>query len=666
MYMFRDKKTILTSLFASCLRVLTGCHADISHHISCVLSTEGHVYMQSFIGQFNDPDSEFVLKDWVHEQQTTGATRTVVIPAHVSYVTRMEMLGTKAIVTSSKDCTLKVFDMTGSGSGILLKCVMVGHEDIVNDFTLRPENKILSCSDDQTFRIWNTNTGMLEETIRLDEQIKLVESSPRDTDTVVYVSSNTAYPIVLFDMRKKTKIRRLMLGSAQVTAVLLVTDGMFISDGRKVYGMGYDGKKTTLYASDNVHNICWTDDARLVHETEKGISVDSNTVDIIEETSRMFRIAKIKLNDGKAFVLWNYGPVHKSSNLTVVDLETLGKTNYELAFMQNTFCTDIVIDGTVVYCATLTGNIYWYNIDSQDTDICEGHTFNDQVLVGLGFTNVHVATCGEGILVSNKNELRFWNNITQTSKDAILPYVALGCAYFNGMFVVISSDTVYWYNTDISYVCCKHTEWQLEKVVASSAALLLLYSDLRRTSLACFKEMSTKNLASWSNDDFQPVQNIHPNSVLFSTTNRIFLSDSQRITAISAVSFELMFKFEFSRYADGIAISGCVLDNKIYTLHTCSKVLIWMQGLTDMSVYETTSVHESVVEIKEFNCYILGFSTLGNIYIYDRRMRLQKCVVSHSARVIHGTSYKDNTAVVVSDSNGVMQILAEIFSSGGK
>ena len=45
-----------------------------------------------------------------------------------------------------------------------------GHTDDINDYKITPNNRLISCSSDNTIKIWNLKTGVLEKTIKKDHR----------------------------------------------------------------------------------------------------------------------------------------------------------------------------------------------------------------------------------------------------------------------------------------------------------------------------------------------------------------------------------------------------------------------------------------------------------------------------------------------------------------
>ena len=653
--MLKNSSDVSTNAFSSCLQVATACSPLICYHIACVMSEAGRVRRSSFVEVGDGGGKPFDINEWVRYQQVAGNARTVVIPAHVKRITRILAHGDR-IVTSSLDCTLKAFDV--DDGGLVLKTVMVGHEDRVNDFAITGAGEIWSCSDDGTLKGWSVDSSFAFATVRLADKAKLMAAAD-DTHTVACAVDNPAYPVVFLNAASRSVVRRLMLRAPRVFAIACRgTGGVYVSDRENVYLLRDKNKAAKEPSSANARRLCYTDRCGLVHDTSTGISVAGAAVPLIAEPNAAFRVHAIRAAGSSVYVLWDDGMPH--FNLTRYFTETGKTTNRELVLKPGSLCVDAAIVGNYAYCATALGNIYWYDL-GVETSKPYGHTHNDQVLVGLGYTHVHVAASEHGILLANNKELRLWIHGTGKYKDLALDYVAAGCAYFEDAFVVISQEACYWYDSDLALVDACETEWALEKVVASGASLLVLYA-ARKRSESFYEDVSpSKRLARWSAAGFATVPSIAPENVLFSTGDLVYVSERQNVTVLDGPTFRVTFSVDYSEHARGAATSGCALGDKIYTLHACGKVLVWTLGFADMTVVDTAAVAAGVTDITNFNRHVLGFSTVGNVYVYDAAMRLAKIIVTHVPGKMTGTHYRNDEEVVVCDNQGVIKILAELY-----
>jgi WD40 repeat protein len=651
--MLKNSPDVSTNAFSSCLQVTTSCSPLICYHIACVLSEEGRVHKRSFV-EICDGARPFSIKEWVRNQQVSGNARTVVLPAHVKRITRILSHG-DCLVTSSLDCTLKAFET--NDDGLVLKTVMVGHEDRVNDFAITGAGEIWSCSDDGTLKCWSLDSSFALATVRVVDKAKMMAAAD-ERNTVACAVDNPAYPVVLLNTASRSIVRRMMLSVPRVFAIACRGTQVYVSDGKHVYLLRDKKAASKQPSSANVRRLCYAERCGLVHDTTTGISIAGVAVDLIAEPNAAFRVHKIHAASATVYVLWDSGAPH--SNLTRHSLDTGLTTHHQLVFAPGSFCVDVAIVGRYAYCATVLGNIYWYDLELSQT-VPYGHTSNDQVLVGLGYTHAHVAASEHGILLANNKELRLWDNGTGKYKDLVLDYVAAGCAYFEDNFVVISKDTCYWYDSDLALVDAFKTDWALEKVVASGASVLVLYSHVLTSESFYEDVVPTKKLAYWSTSSFETVPTITPQSVLFSTQNEIYISEIGTVAVLDGRTFRVTSSVDFSEHADGAAVSGCVLGDKVYTLHSRSKVLVWTRGFCDMAVVDTVTVRDGVTDIKEFNRHVLGFSTAGTVYVHDAAMRLLKIIVTHVPGKISGTHYRNNEEVVVCDKQGVIKILAELF-----
>ncbi|AUF82179.1 WD40 repeat-containing protein [Tetraselmis virus 1] len=678
--LFGQQLKVPTKVFSDALVSLTSCERNIADYIACTNSSFGEIYIQNYLNVTSNRDTstEFDIKEWIREQQITGSVRTVMIPGHTNYITQMQNYD-DIILTSSRDCTLKVFCIVNET--IVVEAVMVGHEKGINDFVILNESEILSCSDDHTFRKWEFTTGKLLSTIKIVDKPQKICQSSNNKNQVFYSVDENAYSIILFDLSSQEILRKLMIDVGNIKSIFCSQKDLIISSGSKILRLDEYGSIYKEYSCNGLSRCLCVYENFIIHETTSGISIkdvieDSDKkIDIIEEPSPLFKTSRIKCYNKNIYVVWSLGLNHTYSNLTIISLEDNTRQNHELSFMKESICTNLIIYNEIIYFATLLGNIYWYTLDKYENP--KGNTFNDQMNFGLGYTNVHLATYPGGILVTNKNEARLWSIKTESTKNKILPFVTVGCASYKQNFLIINSDTIYWYNIDLEYEYSIKTKWTIDKIVSSNDQLLVLYSDMnQRLSEDFFLEKTKKNIAYYDEEshEFITIPDIKPTNILVFIDKNMYISDEQNIIVINTENFQTVSMMNYSHKNNFIANSGCILNDRLYTLHSNNKVLIWGQSFSDVIITDVLEIEHSIIEIMDFNHHILGFSTTGTIYIYDEKLRLQKCLVTHNARAIHGT-FLDGSAdggdnndnrnqMVVSDHQGVLKLLAELYSTG--
>eukprot|EP00873_Tetraselmis_striata_P026965 jgi/Tetstr1/447229/TSEL_034666.t1 len=661
---FPDKSEVPTDTFCQALQGRARCSFSVGNHIASTLSTDGVVYATTFFGGFDDSEGLVNMKKWVEDRQMFGESRTVLIPAHVNYITKMEVHGDN-VVTASKDCTLKVFSI--NDTTIILKCVMVGHEGSVKDFFVR-DDTIFSGSIDGSIRAWEMEEGAQMRCFQVGVPVYSVSPLSDRPSVLVFSTRDRAYPIIFYDMDVGRAVKKIRLDVRNITNFVVRESLIYISDSSHVRVLDMSGGAVSKHVCQKPVVCMHVSSVGIVFDTGQGVCIlkDENAreeqINLIESPSPLFRVYAIKEFAGSLFVLWTYGNDPTQTRITNVDLDDMSFDTHVINPRSDAYMTNLTFYGNRVYFSTLTGNLCWYDLNNLKNDICDGYTFNDQIVMGLGFEGVRVATCPNGIIVSNKNELRLWNNETGAITSVRLPFAAVDCVYSDGNVHVFNGTTLYVYDMDLNLVDTYNCGWQIEKVLISNGKVMVLYSEASRVSQEFYREFSTKNIARFENGQFTTIPGLCPNTVLFSTKHNVFLSDSNHITVIDANTLALRFKTDFYSHATGIAISGCILEDRCYTLHFCNKVLVWTKGFMELNLVYKYDVHESIVDIKDFSGHIIGFSTLGTIYVYDGNMNLQKCIVSHQARLIYGASYNDNKEVVVSDTTGVLKVLAELFS----
>ena len=671
--MFRERQWVGTELFADTLCNAANCTRDVANYISATLSDRGCVHANTFFASF-PIDSEFDIAKWVQNTQMQADARTVCIPAHVGCITEMAIVG-NLLITSSHDCTLKVFEKHES---LMVKSVMIGHEKEVNDFCVMANgHKVVSASMDGTLRMWSVESGEQQKNIKLKDipyRIRAV-----DEENVVYLTRGSAYPIVLYNVNDVSVIKRFRCDHDDLWSVEIIPNkgAMHVSAFDNIYTISMRTYEHTHKVSNHsniyIRNLRILEDDRLVCESETGISILERTegtwtsVDIIKERTSLFKIPKIRVHNNVAYVLWIYGAQHRTSHLTLIDLDTHTRIgDHDLSLMKEGYCVNFHISLPFVYFATNRGNIYWYTLNrSNGEDSWEGHTFNDQMAFGHDFTNVCIATCDTGVVVCNNRELRFWNVATDTVIEKIIDCAAIGCVYFNNEFVVMDSTTLFFYNSSFLLLNKICLDVCMEKFVVSNDKLLILYSDTGpRLSQDFAEENTAKNLGVFSRREncLHKITHLRPVSVLFSTPHSIFMSDTIGITICDAETLEVKQLLEFSKHTSGIAISGCQLNDRYYTLHSSNVILVWARTGSDLVMEKKIDVSISITELRKFNNHILGFSSIGTVFVFDGNLELRKCIVSHLSRTIHGTAYNNDNEVVVSDHRGVLKILAQMFS----
>lgn len=674
--MFRERQWVKTEEFADAICSTTGCYSDVAAYISATLSDKGLVRATNFFSSFQ-PDEEFDVTKWIQNTQMNENARTVSIPAHVGCITEIDIVN-DFIVTSSRDCTLKVFEKHDS---LMVKSVMIGHEKEINDFCCIEQNKIASVSMDSTIRVWAIESGEAIKTIKLKEIPYRIRKISHDV--VVYLSRGSAYPLVVFNITTKTVVKRFRGMFSDLLTLELSEDKnlAYVSAFDSVYVISLETYELVenITNSSNIYirNICVCSNDSIICESGMGISVlfpdhkEWHHVNIIDETTSLFKIPRIRVHGNIAYVLWIYGSQHRTSNLTLIDLSTFTRIGeHVLSLMSEGYCVDFNVSLPFVYCATNRGNIYWYTINGKEDNMeaqesWEGHTFNDQVTFGNNFTNVCIATCETGVVVCNHRELRFWNVATDTVLEKIIECTAIGCVYFNNEFVVMDSSRLFFYDTNFLLIHHQELNINMEKIIVANDKLLILYADPGgRLSQEFTEENTEKNIGVYvrKDNELRRITHIRPVSVLFSTPESIFLSDSKGITICDSDTLEAKQVLDFCKHTKGLAISGCQLESKFYTLHSSNQILVWIQKGNDLIMENHMRVSMSITELRKFNNHILGFSSIGTVFVFDGDLNLKKSIVSHLARTIHGTAYNNDNEVVVSDHRGVLKILAQMFA----
>lgn len=425
--MFRDRQWVSTDRFADMLRTATSATPDVAAHISAMLSDRGCVHAAAFFASFS-AGAKFDISKWMQTAHMQTDAPTVCIPAHVGCITEMAVIG-DLLVTSSHDCTLKVFEKLDS---LVVKSVMIGHEKEVTDFGVMPGgDTVASASRDGTLRVWSVESGEQLNLIKLKEEPYRIRAV--DADVVVYLTRGSAYPIVMYDIAAARIVRRSRCAHGDMWAIEVQPERstMCVSAFDHVYIMSLHSQRAARKISNNsntyIRNMRVLEDDRLVCELDTGVSIFDaasgawSAVDIVPQRTSLFRIPRIRVHNRAAYVLWIYGAQHRTSHLTLVDLDARGKVGeHDLSRLsQGGERVNFQVPPPFVYFATNKGNIYWHTLGGDGgggsgEDSWEGHTLNDQMAMGHNFTNVCIATCDTGVVVCNNRELRFWNVATDT------------------------------------------------------------------------------------------------------------------------------------------------------------------------------------------------------------------------------------------------------------
>ena len=643
--MFPTQSTVPVSVFANAIRLRTSCDESLALHISGTIGSDGLVHAGDFFSKFDDLSSYFDISMWVRELQNSSPSRTVSIPAHVRKIHKLLVHDTY-IISCSKDYTIKIFEFRDV---LILRNILVGHENDVTDFCVK-DCTIFSGSIDETIREWDLLTGVIKGIYAVKEPIHMV-CSLLVPDTILYVSNIQAYPIVIYDMKKKLKVRRIYNPTMFIYGVVTMNKSIVIVNNRNIRQVAVTGEEINFSNFEPTNkSVCAFGDCLLTGYTQ-GIKLSSfhtqKTVQLVDKGS--CSIKNISIHDRTdIFVLWETDKVSYISRIDSVDLLEIKRIKINLG---KEILSTMTIQNDTAFVATNSGNIAWVNVNTGEM---LGSTLNRNMTLGLGFTKVRVVTCELGILVCDKNVMNLWRRDHRAIIESKIDYNILDATFQWGKFHVLCQDNILECDPDLQVTRIFKPENKVHRLLTCRDKILFLSSD---------DNTSNWNLSICSeNKEINVLSEISFTTVVTSTTNHVILSDTENITIIDAQTFSFVYKKKFQQYTKHSIVSGCIFQNDtIYTLHSNSEILVWDFSTQELYYIKKLYIDPNVVELAEFSGFILGFTLIGSINVYDDNLNILKRIVSHKAREIRGISDANNTKeVILSDQTGVIQVLAEI------
>lgn len=661
--LFGSKFSVPLEVFKDGLIALTDCDSIVAKYIACRLSEQGMMHIDTFVDKTKDPQY-FDVKAWVIEQQTSGLARTVLIPGHVRKINMMRVIG-KTIITCSADHTLKVFDPRDNGQ-LVLRTVLVGHEQDVNSF-IGFKRGIISTSNDKSIRYWDVNIGDLLHTYYVDKVITKCRWLEKDAKLACVVPE-TSYAIMVYDICNKCFTAKFAIDGVSVRGIEV--------DGETVYACVENRITRHTMQGKRIQSLeCKQGNTRMFLKSRDDVIVSSSTgVDIYDaddfthkseviffESRANIFVIDMFCDINTLYILWNFGHYQKTCHFTILNIATTDFEHRSLNITDSTYYTHILKYGDHIYCSNRSGQIVWLDVDREDILGC---TESDQFKLGLDYNNVNLATSQGEILVTNNGKATKYNMATESQHEIILPYSSVGCVFHISNYVIASTSTVYWYDMSLNCINTYKSNWTIEKVISCNQDLLLLYTSTSRMSFDNDFYRS-KYIAIWDCEieEFRTLENVQVNHILVADDKYIYASILDAIAAFDMSRFCVT-----STYVHGqtLAISGCKLGERMFTLHSHAKVIIWLWSFVDMVKFKTCDIAKDVISIREFNKHILGLSTSGSVYVYDEDMKLQRCIVTHAARSISSTPGANDEQIdvmVVTDQKGVIKVLAELYSN---
>src|SRR4028119_245433 len=153
------------------------------------------------------------------ERPGEGALRT--LAGHSDSVTAVAIAPDgKTAISASDDQTLKIWD---TETGRELK-TLTGHSSEVRAVAIAPDGKIaISASDDQTLKIWDTETGRELKTLTGHSSVVTAVDLAPDGKTAI--SASLDFSLKIWDTETGRELKTLRGHSSGVTAVDLAPDG---------------------------------------------------------------------------------------------------------------------------------------------------------------------------------------------------------------------------------------------------------------------------------------------------------------------------------------------------------------------------------------------------------------------------------------------------------
>lgn len=675
---FKDAMSVSTESFGSALRSSSKCDSKSAAYIATTLSCDGRVSLDSFVERFDNPSDYFDVADWTRKQISQSDARTVHTPGHLKAITDMKMVGDHLIATSSMDCTIKVFEV--SGPTVILKFVLVGHERAVRSFVFTQKtDKIVSISDDKTIRIWDASTGKASGSIATEDNSTHIAECPSERSVVICASSNSAYPITLYDYLDRMVVRKLRLTVSAITALHCTSGGaMIFTDLGVVYHSDSRCSSVTEMSSAT-HTVCFAAQGdRVAFSTKRGVALAhesggrfSSTIrlDVISGDAEDFRVRKLSLCGDKLYVVWTMMKHEPHRNLTMVCLKTFTKQHYKQVFVKGS-CTHMLVFNDTMYCATQEGNMFMYSVGSLDGVKCVGYTLNRQELLGLGMSSVRLSAFENGIIAVDRSSVRVYELGDKLGIDYRFPFSIIDFVTQGDTRVLVDGSAVYWYDKHFKLTHRFQTRWNLRKLSIAGEHVVLLYDEDERTS-GSWKLDSTvgrsfsRSITSGSRlavlRDFE----IHPlpitaTSVLMSLRDVIVIA---KYDDLYLLNNKLEQRNTVCRpdFVDGSLLAGCAIADAVYCLYTCHTVVVWtLSEECDMQAVYHMKIDPSISDIQHFKTRIIGFSSVGTIFVFDDRVNLLQCIVSHPARQMYGTRSQDG--IFACDRDGVAAFISEFAS----
>jgi WD40 repeat protein len=656
---FRDKEWVSTEQFAEALMRTHGCAREVSQYMSSTLSEQGVVHLERFLSAV-PPDGD--VTSWVRNDHPNTLARTVHIPGHVGRITSIATVG-NMLITASVDCTLKVFDQ---GDTLVLKHVMIGHEQRINDFcTFDGVSALVSVSDDSTLRVWNLETGEQRTRVILKDVPHRVRCV--DGETVLYLNLDTVFPFVLVNACTGRVVRRYRFDKRAPLGIDVSSTTVFVNTPDGIYTLSLETGEWIHHVDVPQHStsimfLASHETQQIVCGTKTGICVYDRTSSRWKATdicsaARVSKIYQARISGDVMYVLWVDGTEAKVNHLAVVSLATGAcSSSSVISCMYSNHCVDFVVGLTHTYFATNKGNIVWYK-NSANAHLFVGHTINDQVTCCQDAKHVCMATCDRGVVICNDRELRVWNETTNTVSERVMDCDAKCCVYCCDEIVVAeSSSALCFYDTSLNVLRRSRLPWIVDNMSVVNNKLVIMKPMSGRFSEDTRHQIQSKELYVFDTK-LRRVDHLSVFGVLFSTSELVFLSTIDGLSVCSADTLEVKRHIRYDVDGD-VAVSGCECEGRYYTLHR-SRVNVWT---AEFELEQKVAVNESVSDIRNFKSHIIGLSTVGSVFVYDKDMVFTKCIVTHGGSKIYGTSHQD-TEVVVSDKRGVFNVLKRLADS---
>jgi hypothetical protein len=262
-------------------------------------------------------------------------------------------------------------------------------------------------------------------------------------------------------------------------------------------------------------------------------------------------------------------------------------------------------------------------------------------------SSVRLSAFENGIIAVDRCSLRVYELGDKLGKDYRFPFAIIDCVTQGDTRVIVDGSAVYWYDKHFNLIHRVQTRWNLRKLSIAGEHIVLLYDEDERLSgnwkldstvgRSFSRSMTSgSRLAVLRDLEIRPIP-LTATSVLFSLRDVIFIAKCD-VLDICNSKLEKRNTVRRPDFVDGSLVAGCAIADAVYCLYSCHTVVVWtLSEEYDMIADYHMKIDPSIADIQHFKTRLLGFSSIGTIFVFDDRVNLLQCIVSHPARQMYGT-----------------------------